>query len=73
VVPQLVEEPPVFEFRGGLFYVTCPLMVVSRVYRPNTYFATLAAMAACAREYRLSGAEVVPFRRDGPPELHAAS
>lgn len=71
-VPMLVEEPPVFEFRGGLFYVTDPKAGICRAYRPHTYFATLAAMAKCAREYRVSGAQVIPFKAD-PPELHAAS
>ena len=69
-VPQLVEEPPEFEFRGGLFYVSDPRIGIVRAYRPNTYFATLAAMAACARKYRTSGAQVIPI---APRALHAAS
>ena len=72
-VPQLVEEPPEFVFRGGMFYATDPGSGLVRAFRPNTFFATLAGAAKAAREYRLSGAKIVPFRRDAPPEIHAAS
>lgn len=62
-VPVLIEEPPEFEFEAGLFYVHCGATGTCRAYRPRTFFAALAGMAGAARKYRLSGGEVVPFKR----------
>jgi ApbE superfamily uncharacterized protein (UPF0280 family) len=67
-VPALIEVVPDFEYRGGLFVVTCPLTGVCRAYRPSTYFATLARMAEVGRSYKFGGAEIVPLFPD-----HAAS
>ena len=61
----LVEEPPKFEFKNGLFYVTCERSGIHRAYRPSTYFQTIANMVAESRKYRIASAEVV--------QLHAAS
>jgi hypothetical protein len=57
----LVEEPPEFEFRNGLFYVCCPLTGVCRAYRPHTFFKTIAKMVEVGRSYRMASAEVVPL------------
>jgi hypothetical protein len=65
----LIEEPPEFEFRNGIFYVVWN-DGDRKAYRPSTFFATLAAMAQAAREYRVGGAEVIPIK--APPDDHAA-
>jgi hypothetical protein len=67
---SLVEEVPEFEFRDGMFYVTCARSSIARAYRPSLFFATLAAMAQCARQYRVNGAEIIPMP---PRAVHAAS
>lgn len=60
--PLLVERPPDFEFRGGLFYVTDPATGIFRAYRPATFFAAFAAMAEVAREFRGEHtAEIIEF------------
>jgi hypothetical protein len=60
---MLVEDVPEFEFRGGLFYVMAP-GGEPRAYRPNTFFAAVAAAATAARQFRFAGAEVIEFRQE---------
>jgi hypothetical protein len=62
-VPILVEEPPEWEFRGGMFVVCCQRTGVCRAYPPRLFFAVLANMAEIAREYRFGEGEVVAFPR----------
>jgi hypothetical protein len=57
----LVEEPPVWEFRGGHFFVTCEQSGVCRAYPPNVFFRTFADMAEAARQYKFTSAEVIQF------------
>jgi hypothetical protein len=56
----LVEESPEFEFVGGLFYAHHADGIV-RVYRPNTFFAMVAAAASESRKFKSGGAEIIPF------------
>jgi hypothetical protein len=35
-----------------------------RAYRPNTYFAMVAAAAATGREFKFGGAEIIPFEAE---------
>jgi hypothetical protein len=57
----LVEEPPLWEFRGGHFFVTCEQSGICRAYPPNVFFRTFAGMAEVAKEYKFGGAEIVQF------------
>lgn len=56
-----VEEPPMWEFRSGHFFVTCPQSGICRAYPPNVFFKTFAGMAECAKQYNFGGAEVIQF------------
>lgn len=61
----LVEEPPVWEFRGGHFFRTCQQSGATEAFPPNVFFKTFAGMAAVAREYRCDGADIIQFPATG--------
>jgi hypothetical protein len=60
VAATLVEEPPQFEYRDGMFYATT-FDGYCRCFRPITFFQMLAQAAQVAREYRVVSGEVVDF------------
>lgn len=64
---MLLEEPPEFELRGGLFYITDRMgdVTIRRAMRPHVFFATIAGAVEQSRKYR--SAEIVSL------PLHAAS
>lgn len=56
----LVEEPPEFEFRDGMFYASyengnC------WAWRPNTFFQALTRMARVSRDFKCGSGEVIAF------------
>jgi hypothetical protein len=57
----LVEHQPEWEFRGGFFFVTWEGQ--SWAYPPVQFFQMLTRMAKVAREYRVVGGEVLPFKQ----------
>lgn len=60
---HIIEEAPEVQLRGGLFYVVDRTegVVIVRVFRPSTFFKTIATFAEESRNYRVAGAEVIPF------------
>lgn len=60
-VAVLVEEPPAFDFRGGMFFVFDRKTGIHRAYPPSVFFRTFAAMGEAARKYRIEGAEIIQF------------
>lgn len=62
----LVEDIPEFAWDGEFYFAYCPESDVRRAYTPERFYATLAKMAAIARETRLGGtltAKIIPFRK----------
>lgn len=70
----LIEEPPEFELRDGLFYVrqTIGDETYERVMRPST-FARLVWRGEQALALFRSGANVVEIKAKVPPEKFPAS
>lgn len=49
---QVCEQALVFDYRGGLFYVTDPTLGITQAMRPTEFFSTIAAAVECSRQHR---------------------
>ena len=58
-----VEEPPVFDYRCGMFHVTQQVGShrFDRVMSPHVFMLTLRRAAECARKHDFGGAKVLAF------------
>jgi hypothetical protein len=65
------EEPPEFEYQGGLFHITYDIgpRRVERVMRPAVFFQSVARAVEVSREHRMGN--VVPI--EAVERDHAAS